>query len=159
MAAPVPLRPVRNVELPRYMGHWRVIAEIPYFAEKNCVDSIESYALKPDGTIANWFIFRKGSFQAPIRRIDASSVLVTNKKSNAEWRVRFLGGLISAPYVVIDLDPHYQWTVVGYPTRKYGWIMARKTTMPEKTYRGILARLSAQGYDPKRFVKVPQPRG
>jgi apolipoprotein D and lipocalin family protein len=36
------------------MGDWYVIASIPYFAEKDCVDSIESYALRPDGKIDNW---------------------------------------------------------------------------------------------------------
>jgi hypothetical protein len=34
--------------------------------------------------------------------------------------------------------------------------MHREKTMPAPTYRAILARLEAQGYDPKAFVKVPQ---
>ena len=46
-----PLQPVAHVDLPRYMGDWYVIANIPYFAEKGCVDSIESYAARPDGDI------------------------------------------------------------------------------------------------------------
>jgi apolipoprotein D and lipocalin family protein len=81
---------------------------------------------------------------------------VVNKQTNAEWRVKFLGGLISAPYQVLDLDPDYQWTVVGHPSRNYGWIMAREKTMPDSTYNAILKRLAAQGYDPSRFQKVPQ---
>src|SRR5688572_24250988 len=52
-----PLRTVTHVDLPKYMGDWRVIANIPYFAEKDCIDSIESYALRPDGRIANSFTF------------------------------------------------------------------------------------------------------
>src|ERR1700733_5169440 len=54
-----PLRTVSHVDLQRYMGDWYVIANIPYFAEKNCYDSIESYALRPDGAIDNWFTCRK----------------------------------------------------------------------------------------------------
>ena len=150
-----PLRTVSHVDLPRYMGHWRVIAEIPYFAERGGVDSVESYALLPDGTIHNWFVMRKGSFSAPESKVTAHAYVV-NKQTNAEWRVKFLGGLITAPYVVIDLDPNYQWTVVGHPSRNYGWIMAREKTMPEETYRGIIKRLAAQGYDVSRFQKVPQ---
>jgi hypothetical protein len=34
--------------------------------------------------------------------------------------------------------------------------MHREKTMPDSTYRAILARLEAQGYDTKAFVKVPQ---
>lgn len=149
-----PLKTVRHVDLPRYMGDWRVIANIPYFAEKGCVDSIESYALRPDGKIANWFRFRKESFDAPQKRFDFVG-RVTNTETNAEWKIRF-APLINVSYLIIDLDPEYQWTVVGHPSRKYGWIMHREKTMPESTYRAILARLEAQGYDSKAFVRVPQ---
>lgn len=150
-----PLKTVAQVDLPRYMGDWRVIANIPYFAEKGCVDSIESYALRPDGEIDNWFTYRKGSFDQPQKKLTAHAV-VTNHKSNAEWKVKFLGGLLRAQYLVIDLDPEYRWTVVGHPSRNYGWIMAREKTLPEATYQEILQRLRKQGYDPSRFEKVPQ---
>lgn len=148
------LRTVSHVDLPRFMGDWRVIANIPYFAEKGCVDSIESYALRPDGVIENWFTYRKKSFDAPQKTMRARAKVV-NQQTNAEWRVTFFG-FITLPYLVIDLDPAYQWTVIGHPSRNYGWIMAREKTLPEATYRTILDRLAAQGYDPARFEKVPQ---
>ncbi len=155
-----PLRTVRHVDLPRFMGDWRVIANIPYFAEKGCVDSIESYALRPDGVIENWFTFRKKTFAAPQKTFKAQA-RVLDPKTNAQWKVAFLGGLIKADYLVIDLDPEYRWTVIGHPSRNYGWIMAREKTLPDSTYRAILERLREQGYDPARFEKVPQvpPRG
>jgi len=149
------LSTVSHVDLPRYMGDWRVIANIPYFAEKGCVDSIESYRLRPDGSIDNGFTYRKKSFTAPQKHLKAKAVVV-NHQSNAEWKVKFLGGLISARYLIIDLDPAYQWTVVGHPSRTYGWIMAREKTLPDVTYQHILQRLSKLGYDPQRFQKVPQ---
>ena len=142
------------MDLKRYMGDWRVIANIPYFAEKGCVDSIESYSLRADGMIDNWFTFRKGSFDAPQKKITAKA-RAHDPKTNAEWRVRFLG-VITVAYLILDLDPKYRWTVVGHPSRNYGWIMARTKTLPDATYREILKRLEAQGYDPSRFVKVPQ---
>lgn len=150
-----PLRTVAHVDLPKYMGDWRVIANIPYFAERGCVDSVESYALLPDGKIDNWFTFRKKSFGAPQGKVTAKAV-VTNTQTNAEWTVKFFGGLIRAKYLVLDLDPNYQWVVVGHPSRNYGWIMARSKTLPDATYAAILKRLADQGYDPARFQKVPQ---
>src|SRR6478735_6983345 len=42
----MPLVTVSDVDLHRYAGDWRVIANIPYFAERGCVDSIESYRLR-----------------------------------------------------------------------------------------------------------------
>ena len=150
-----PLRTVRRVDLPRFMGDWRVIANIPYFAEKGCVDSIESYALRPDGVIENWFTFRKKSFDAPQKTFKAQATVI-DKTTNAQWKVAFLGGLIKANYLVIDLDPEYRWSVIGHPSRNYGWIMARERTLPDSTYQAILGRLKEQGYDPARFEKVPQ---
>jgi apolipoprotein D and lipocalin family protein len=151
-----PLRTVPHVDLSRFMGDWRVIANIPYFAEKGCVDSIESYALRPDGKIENWFTFRKKSLDAPQKTIRAQATVV-NTQTNAEWRVKFFG-LITAKYFVIDLDPNYQWTVIGHPSRNYGWIMAREKTLPPATFEMLLDRLAAQGYDPGRFEMVPQSR-
>jgi len=151
----VPLRTVSYVDLPRFMGDWRVIANIPYFAEKGCVDSIESYALRPDGVIENWFTFRKKSFDAPQKTFRAQAYVV-NHETNAQWKVKFLGGLVAADYLIIDLDPNYQWVAIGHPSRKYGWIMARERSLPPETYQHILKRLGSQGYDVAKFEKVPQ---
>jgi apolipoprotein D and lipocalin family protein len=150
-----PLRPVAHVDLPRYMGDWYVIANIPYFAERNCVDSIESYALRSDGDIDNWFTCRKKSFDAPMKRKATALAIVDDKTSNAVWHVRFLK-VISVKYVILDLDPNYQWVVVGHPSRDYGWVMARSKTLDEPTYQAALANLRDQGYDVSRFEKVPQ---
>lgn len=154
MAKKSDLKTVAHVDLPRYMGKWRVIAIIPYFAEKNCVDSIEGYELRPDGLIANTFEFRKKSFDAPQKKLEFLAEVV-NKETNAEWRVRFLP-FLKVAYLIIDLDPNYQWVVIGHPSRKYGWIMAREKSLPDDVYKGILERLTAQGYDASKFAKVPQ---
>jgi len=150
-----PLKTVPHVELPRYMGDWYVIANIPYFAENDCVDSVESYALRPDGKIDNWFTCRNKSFDAPMKRKASALATVTDKDSNAIWSVKFFK-LISVKYLILDLDPNYQWAVVGHPSRRYGWIFSRSKTLPEATYQSILDRLSDQHYDASKFRKVPQ---
>ncbi len=150
-----PLRTVPHVDLPRYMGDWYVIANIPYFAEKGCFDSVESYASRPDGNIDNWFTCRKDSFDAPMKRKATARAVVQDKVSNAVWHVR-LFKIISVQYFVLDLDPDYQWMVVGHPSRNYGWIMARGKTLDEVNYQKAMSTLTAQGYDVTRFRKVPQ---
>lgn len=150
-----PLQTVPHVDLERYMGDWHVIANIPYFAEKDCFDSIESYALRPDGDIDNWFTCRSKSFDAPLKRKATALATVTDKVTNATWSVRFFK-VISVKYLILDLDPDYQWMAVGHPSRRYGWVMARAKTLPESTYQGILRRLGEQGYDTAKFHRVPQ---
>lgn len=153
-----PLKTVPRVELGRYMGDWYVIANIPYFAEKNCFDSIESYALRPDGKIDNWFTCREKSFDAPMKRKASALITVEDTISNSVWSVKFFK-IISIKYLILDVDPNYQWAVVGHPSRRYGWIFARGKTLPDSTYQEILHRLGEQGYDTTKFSKVPQSPG
>jgi apolipoprotein D and lipocalin family protein len=152
-----PLRPVAHIDLPRYMGGWFVIANIPYFAEKDCFDSVEGYALLPDGRIDNRFACREKSFDAPMKPKLKTIATVYDRTSNAEWRVPFFN-VIRVKYFVIDLDPGYRWAVIGHPSRRYGWVISRTASLPDATYSGILERLRGQGYDPAKFVKVPQGR-
>lgn len=55
-----PLKTVENVDLPRFMGPWYVIACIPTFIETEAYNAIEEYRLQPDGTIQTIFTFNKG---------------------------------------------------------------------------------------------------
>jgi apolipoprotein D and lipocalin family protein len=150
-----PMQTVPHVDLPRYMGDWFVIANIRYFAEKDCFDSVESYALRPDGKIDNWFTCRKKSFDAPMKRKATAVATVKDSVTNASWSITFLK-VISVKYLILDLDPDYQWVAVGHPSRKYGWVLSRSKTLPDETYQQIQARLKDQGYDPAKFQMVPQ---
>jgi apolipoprotein D and lipocalin family protein len=154
-SSPRPLRPVERVDLQRYMGGWFVIANIPYFAEKDCFDSVEGYALLPDGRIDNRFACREKSFDAPMKPKLRTIATVHDRTSNAEWRVPFYR-VFRVKYFIIDLDPAYGWAVIGHPSRRYGWVISRTRALPDDTYRGILQRLREQGYDSSKFVKVPQ---
>jgi apolipoprotein D and lipocalin family protein len=150
-----PLQTVPHVDIPRYMGDWYVIANITYFAEKDCVNSVESYALRADGRIDNWFTCRKKSFDAPMKRKVNALATIEDPSTNAVWSVSFFK-LLSVKYLILDLDPNYQWVAVGHPSRKYGWVMSRSKSLPEATYQQILLHLQQQGYDPAKFRKVPQ---
>jgi apolipoprotein D and lipocalin family protein len=150
-----PVQTTQHVDLARYMGDWFVIANIPYFAEKNCVDSIESYALRQDGRIDNWFQCRKKSFDAPMEKKGTAVATVKDTSSNAVWTVRFFK-VFPTKYLVLDVDPDYQWAAVAHPTRDYGWILARSKTLPDETYNSILQKFEAAGYDTTKFTKVLQ---
>ena len=60
------------------------------------------------------------------------------------------------PYLIIDLDKDYQWSVIGYPSRKLAWVLSRKPVLDDATYAGILERMKGQGYDISLLKKVPQ---
>jgi apolipoprotein D and lipocalin family protein len=136
------------------MGDWYVFAHIPYSLEKGKVGTLDRYALRPDGHIQNSFLFRRASLDAPLEEWKGVA-RVHDKASNAEWRVQFVWPF-RLPFLVIDLDPDYQWAVIGYSSRKLGWVLSRKTALNDDTYRSILKRMEQQGYDASLLVKVPQ---
>ena len=152
-----PLRTVPRVDLNRYLGNWYVIANIPYFLEKGKVASYDTYALRSDGRMDNTFTFRKGTLDAPEKSWHGVAWVV-NHDSNSEWKVRFLWPF-TATYLVLELDPDYQWAVVGTPGRDLLWVLARQRHLETPTYQGILHRIEAQGYDTNRLALVPQPAG
>ena len=152
-----PMATVPYVDLNRYQGDWYVIAHIPYWLEEGKVATYDRYAMRPDGTMDNIFVFRRDTFDAPEEEWRGTA-WVHNTTTNAEWRVRFLWPF-TADYLIIDLDPDYRWAVIGHPSRDLFWILARERHLDQTVFDGILERAKAQGYDPTRVKKVPQPVG
>jgi apolipoprotein D and lipocalin family protein len=149
-----PLKTVSKVEIERFMGDWYVIANIPTFLEKNATNAIESYRLDAKGNIDVTFSFYQNS-SAGKKKVYRPKGFIYNSTTNAEWRMQFLWPF-KVPFLIIDLDDKYSYTVIGYPSRNYVWIMARKPELPEKTYQSILKNLEYVGYDISRIYKVPQ---
>ncbi len=152
-----PLRTVPKVALESFMGDWNVLANIPTGTEKGCHNALEQYALKPNGEIAITFSCNKDSFDGE-REVNHFTGIIQNPGINSEWKVamKFLGFIpLKLPYLVIDLAADGSYTVIGYPSRDYVWIMARGKTLPEDTWSGIYARLAEQGYDTNLIQRVP----
>jgi apolipoprotein D and lipocalin family protein len=149
-----PLKTVASVDIPRFMGDWYVIANIPTWIEEGAHNAVESYRLEKDGTIATSFTFRKGSFDGPVKTYHPRG-FVRDTGTNAEWDMRFIWPL-KAEYLIIYLDEGYTQTVIGRTKRDYVWIMARRPAIPEEDYAKIVAYLAMQGYDISKLQKVPQ---
>jgi apolipoprotein D and lipocalin family protein len=151
--ADMPLRSV-PVDLARYMGRWYVIANIPYFAERDFVATHVEWTLREDGKIEDVFHGRKNGFDKPETRhrfIDT----VKPGSGGGEWSVQLFWP-IRVTQMTLWVAPDYRYTILGYPDRKLGWIFSREATMSDDTYRSLLARLDAMGYDTTRFRRVPQ---
>ena len=149
-----PLAIVPHVDLPRFMGDWYVIANIPTFIEKNAHNAIESYRLDADGTIATTFTFRAGSFDGELKRYTPRGFVV-DRASNAVWGMQFIWP-IKADYRIMYLSDDYAQTVVGRTQRDYVWIMARTPAIADADYQRLLKLAGDQGYEVSRIQKVPQ---
>lgn len=148
------MKTVDFVDLERFMGDWYVIANIPTFIEKGATNAIESYKLKDDGIIETTFTFFLDSPQGK-KKVYNPKGFVYNSQTNAEWRMQFIWPFKS-PFLIIDLDEKYSYTVIGVPSKKYVWIMAREPILNENIYKIIVKKLSKIGYNISKIRKVPQ---
>ena len=113
----------KSVDLPRFMGDWYVIANIPTWPERDAYNAIESYKLDPDGSIATTFTFRKGAFDGP-EKVMRPRGFVTDAESNAVWGMQFVWP-IKAEYLIAHVDTDYTETIIARSSRDYVWIMVR----------------------------------
>ena len=148
------LETVPHVDLKRFMGDWYVIANIPPFIEKGAHNSVESYQLDADGTVAIAFNYRDGAVDGAAKRI-TSRGFVQDSVTNAIWGVQFIWP-IKADYRIVHLSDDYSQVIVGREKRDYVWVMARTPQVSEADYKRLISVVTRQGYDVRRIQKVPQ---
>jgi apolipoprotein D and lipocalin family protein len=148
------LRTVAKVDLPRFMGDWYVIANIPTFIERGAHNAVESYALAPDGSIDTTFTYRADSFTGKHKQYHPRGFII-DQHSKALWGMRFIWP-IKADYRITYLSDDYSQTVIGRDKRDYVWIMARTPQIPAADYQRLLELVAAQGYDISKVLRVPQ---
>jgi apolipoprotein D and lipocalin family protein len=156
-AAEKPLEVVPHVDLPRYLGTWYEIATIPQKFQKGCVGVTAHYSLRPDGAIDVVNVCRKGALDGKVTSA-LGKAWVVDKTTNAKLKVRFFWPF-TGDYWIIELDPDYQWAVVGHPKRRYYWILSRTPQMDPALYDELLRRAAAKGYDTSLIKKTLQPGG
>jgi apolipoprotein D and lipocalin family protein len=157
------VKAVERVDLDRYQGKWYEIAAIPQFFQRDCVrdtaadyTKLENGEIKVENACAQVDNSRK-KVEGRARLYDSnetSKLTVTFLYLFGEYRY-WAGG----DYWVIELDPNYQWAVVGHPSRRYGWVLSRTPSLPIATLAEIIGRVKAQGYDACEFVVTPQTGG
>lgn len=148
------ITPVDQLDLPRFMGDWYVIAHIPSFPERNAFDAVESYQIRPDGRIQTTFRYRNKGFDAPLKTMQPVGT-VKPGTGNAVWGMQFFWP-IQAEYVVVHVNDDYTQAIVGRSARDYAWIMARSPGISGQDYAAHLQRLRDLGYDLTDLRKVPQ---
>ena len=54
------------------------------------------------------------------------------------------------------MGEHYEYAVVGVPSRDYLWIMSRTPVLDAATYDGIVQRMATAKFDTSRLEKTLQ---
>ncbi len=148
------LQPVRHVDLSRYMGSWRVIACMDNPLERDFVDAVETYRFEGGNQIGVYFEWRSKSFDAPLQKYDFRGHVLKGG-SNARWGMRLFPPF-SVSYVIIYLSPDYSVAAVAHPSRKFGWVLSRRRSIPEEEYEKVMGIFAKQRYDTSKFKLVSQ---
>ena len=148
-----PIATVAQVDLPKFMGAWYVIAAIPTAIETQSYNAVESYQLNKDGTIATTFTFNKGSLDGTLKTYQPRGFVVENT-GNARWGMQFVWP-IKAEYLIAYLDEAYTKTIIARNARDYVWIMARQAHLSDDEYAALVQKVADMGYDTSKLRKVP----
>jgi lipocalin len=143
---------VKSVDLNRYSGTWYEIARLPNSFERKLKCITANYTLRPGGKIT---VLNKGHYITDPEKINSAkgSAWIPDKNEPAKLKVTFFWPF-SGNYWIIDLDKDYRYALVGDPSFKYLWILAREKKMDEATYNMLLKKAVDQGFDIKPLIKV-----
>jgi len=140
-----PLSVVTSLDINRYLGKWYEIARFPNRFERGCQGVTAEYALRDDGQVRVLNTCREGSPTGPARTAEG----VARIEGPGKLSVTFVPWLPFArgDYWVIHLEPDYSLAVVGEPSGKWGWILARKPNVSKAALDRAHAAMTRMGYD------------
>lgn len=151
-------QPRPKVDLQRYMGTWHEVARLPNRFQERCAgDVTATYTLRSDGTITVLNRCRKdnGKFTEVQGRARLAETDGPASRLEVRFAPRWLGWLpfVWAEYWIIHLDEEYRHAIVGGPSRKYLWILARYPSVDPATLQSLVVVAASHGYDTEQLVR------
>ena len=147
-------QPARAVDLERfYSGRWLEIARLPMRLTDGCVAGATNYVVVSPTRVDVRDTCQVGTPQGREKSIGARGEIL-DPGFNAKLRARYVGGLITWDYWVLDHAEDYSWFISSDPTFDKLWIYTRE--VPDEQQRQALAtRARALGYDVSRLEFPP----
>ncbi len=146
---------VNELDLDRYMGLWYEIARFDHNFERGLVGVTAEYQMRPDGKISVINRGYKNSLNGKLK-VAKGKAKQPNPDEPGKLKVSFFL-FFYAGYYVMELDPDYQWALIGSSTEKYLWILSRTPQLTDEVRNNILKLAEARGYDTGKLIWVKQP--
>ena len=156
-ASVAPMKTVEHVDSPRVMWDWYVLGAIPASQERNAVNGVETYRLRPgtSDVIDTTYVFREGAFNGALVTLRPTGFVEAG--GGARWGMKFAWwqGPFRLEYLVAWLDADYTRTVIARSARDYVWITARTPSLPADQWDELVQVVKDLGYDTARLRRVP----
>ncbi|WP_372707210.1 lipocalin family protein [Brevundimonas sp.] len=143
-------QPVKTVDLDRfYSGRWLEIARLPLSLTDGCVAGATNYVVVNPKRVDVRDTCQVDTPQGREKAIGARGEIL-DPGTNAKLRARYLGGLVTWDYWVLDRADDYSWFISADLTFNKLWIYTRE--VPDAAaLQALVARASALGYDVSRL--------
>ena len=145
---------VKNFELEKYLGKWYEIARFPHSFEKGLVGVTATYSLREDGKIKVVNQGYKNSLDGKLKTA-VGKAYIPNPKDPTKLKVSFFL-FFYGDYYIMELDPHYQWVLIGSSSSKYLWILSRTPHLEKEALNQLINNAKKRGYDTSQLYFVPQ---
>jgi apolipoprotein D and lipocalin family protein len=140
-----PFGDVMAIDVPAYAGLWYEIARLPNQIEQDCEGVTAEYAQRPDGKLSVVNTCHEGAPDGKAR-VSKGVARIADPATNAKLKVSFFWP-IEADYWVLGHAPDYSWSLVGEPSGRYLWILARTPTIGADLKDELIFRLQRRGYN------------
>jgi len=149
---------VAHIALKRYMGRWYEIARLPYCTQRRCTQDVTAdYLLGEDGMV---YVTNRCTHADGGIGTAQGIARVTDRNSNSRFEISFrmLYGVhvLWDHYWVIGLGADYEYALVGQPSRRRGWVLARDPQPAEASVEQWLAEFADKGFPAQAFERTRQ---
>ena len=146
---------VKEFNLQRYLGKWYEIARYDHRFERGLHYVTAEYSKRPDGKIKVLNCGHQDAVDGK-EKCSIGKARPSHNGQPGQLQVAFFLSFYS-DYNILELDPDYQWSLIGSSTDKYLWILSRTPHLDQNTLNQILEKARQRGYDTSRLIFPQQP--
>lgn len=147
------VEPVSDFDAGHYLGTWYEIARLDHSFERGLSRVTATYSERKDGGIR---VLNKGWSEQDGEWSKAEGrAYFVGEKDSGFLKVSFFGPFYGS-YVIFDLDPDYQVSMVAGPDTSYLWLLARTPSVEQETIDDFIAKAQAVGFDTSELIMVSQ---
>ena len=138
-----------NVDLARYAGKWYEIARTPVGYEEGCTSTTAHYTLNRNGSLSihKLCVINGQEDQATGIAIPENGMLIpgTTVLKYGVMRASFHGKNFD-DFIIMVLDPNYQYSMVGSRDKKNLWIWSRTPQLDPKVLQSLVNYAAQYGF-------------
>ncbi len=147
--------PAKAVQLDRYVGVWYEIARYENGFEEGCEGVTAKYEPMENARIKVINTCHENTVTGP-KKVAIGKAKVAEQSRNAKLKVSFFGPFYFGDYWVLDRAMDYSWSIVGEPSGRYLWILARNPHPSKKQKAMLYKKAHALGYDTRLLRETAQ---